>query len=161
MLQLSVGYIAGFMDGEGTFTFLRRPAGGSYDIRVSAANCNTTVLTALKQQYGGGVYEKPRAQEHWARAYQWNLNGKQAAAFIEDVLPHLVIKHAVAAKVLELAQVEPLHRGRPAGWKPGMSYTCVCPKCTESRQNSERLAGEIKLLNARGSSPREALGLVH
>lgn len=94
--MLSVAYIAGFFDGEGSIGVYHGVKNGRsvrFHLRTQVTqNCSgeSTSLNELRGMYGGNcsVMDKT-ASRH---AYNWQLNGHGAAHFLESILPYLRLK---------------------------------------------------------------------
>lgn len=91
---------AGYLDGEGYFTF-----GGSPTVGVS--NTHLPSLKFLRGLYGGTVGRKTFGDDRTRPAYEWRCYGKNAVAVIQAVLPFLREKAPQAMIVLHLAATKP------------------------------------------------------
>lgn len=120
-------YIAGFLDGEGNITILRRNQylnkTPSYGLIVGFTNTDRHVLEWLSTKVAGGIYKKARYRENHRQGYEFRVWNKQETKFIlESILPYLRIKRAqaeVALDFLELGRVRktgtwPLFKSLPA-----------------------------------------------
>lgn len=98
-------YAAGFFDGEGTvFIAINRGAKGArgpiYNMRVTAAQVDPTPLAWLQERWGGSLAERrPRGSQRLS--YVWNCFARQAARFLTDVRPFLLVKIDEADLALE------------------------------------------------------------
>lgn len=100
-------YLAGYFDGEGTFSITKRPEkrspiGFSYQPYCSVASVNSEVIEFLQQLVGKGfrVY-RPR-DGNANDAYEWQLTGIESIIdFINQLIPYLVLKKKVALKLKE------------------------------------------------------------
>lgn len=76
-----LAYFAGFLDGEGSFDFLRTP-------RVRVTNTYLPVIKELKHTFGGSWFKRG----HRARSrvcYEWVVCGSKALNLVHQVLPYL------------------------------------------------------------------------
>jgi hypothetical protein len=103
-----LAYIAGYLDGEGSFA----PVGGG--IRVSVSNCFPWMLSALCQEFGGRVYIKSTTEGNRRTSYQWDVYGENAVKCCESVLPYLIEKKPQAELVLLYRSYPPRSAKRAA-----------------------------------------------
>lgn len=107
-----LSYIAGFMDGEGSFhitrtTYLGRRKYPSYQPRVSVANTDHDVLCWLQHTVGFGILApKYHDSKVWKDQWQWYLRVEEIRSFTIAVLPYLKIKTRQAQLVLEFLDLE-------------------------------------------------------
>lgn len=98
-------YVAGFIDGEGCFTWAK----GSPT--VSVTNTYLPILRKLQKKYGGSISEKPVPDKRRFRPrFQWRVFGDNAMAVVRDVIPHLIEKKPQAAILLKLRTKKPEDR---------------------------------------------------
>lgn len=117
---LTTQYCAGFFDGEGSVKVDRRlPVPGRnyayYCVKVTVGNTNREVLEAFQETWGGPIHEYRTAKDHHKRFYSWRPGPRASIAFLKAVLPHLIVKRAVAEKALALYQTHKMggrHRTR-------------------------------------------------
>lgn len=103
-------WLAGFLDGEGSFQLrYQRSARDRHQtstvacVSVSQAEPRTEVLDWLKQQFGGSVAShgtNDRNSRHNA-ARRWGVTGARALVVCKGVLPHLKLKRRHAEIVIE------------------------------------------------------------
>lgn len=125
-----LAYIAGFIDGEGSFSICktkstpRKMADGSkkiyvvYKLVVDVTNTNRTVLDLIHNMFGGGVYpgnQKKRNPRYLPR-FAWRCNNtEERERFIEAILPYLRMKRKQAKLALKFSRMykqEGLHKKR-------------------------------------------------
>lgn len=103
--QLAVAdaaYIAGFIDGEGSITLVKRPS-GTVTLRVFASNCHKETLEWLKTTTGvGSVTPHQRGNAKHAPSWYWNCAANAAETLLRQIRPYMHIKTAHADVVLEL-----------------------------------------------------------
>jgi len=90
--EIDLSYLAGFFDGEGCIDTTRR------SLRVTLTNIQTKVLEISQRFWGGSIQSIGKA----TKARAWQLHGKDAVAFLKDIVPYLHIKHAQAILAIEL-----------------------------------------------------------
>jgi len=96
-------YTAGLIDGEGTIGISRTNA-GTYAIRVAVAitDVASNIIHNLHRTYSGRVNPmKPGGEKHRPKL-RWSVEGEKAAAVLESVLPHLILKREQARIALDL-----------------------------------------------------------
>src|SRR4051812_24103916 len=86
-----ISYAAGFFDGEGCVQIrVSYPRGTkSYSMRLQVSQVDVRPLEMLQQRWGGSLRLEPhRPRPIW----RWCLQAHQAQAFLEEILPYLVVK---------------------------------------------------------------------
>jgi len=85
-------YIAGIMDGEGCFNMIKNPKRNSiHSARIMVVNTEMSMLSFLKDRYGGFVIEsKSKMQKRYR--WMWVLSNSNIDKFLHDILPYLVVK---------------------------------------------------------------------
>lgn len=93
--MVSVEYAAGFFDGEGCIHIART-------IRVILGGCfQPDLLKRFSIRWGGAPVAQLYKRKGKARpTVRWELTGSKAAAFLNDVLPHLIEKREQAEVAL-------------------------------------------------------------
>ena len=126
-------YVAGLFDGEGHIGVGSPRSNPHGQVRVSISNSCLPVLTRLKTQYKGSIYEISGSLRK-RRIYQWQISNKRGQIrFLKDIHPHLIIKQLQVEHALEwLKLIGP----------PGKH---VAPETLNKRQV---LTEAIKILNA-------------
>uniref|UniRef100_A0A6M3JES2 Putative HNH homing endonuclease n=1 Tax=viral metagenome TaxID=1070528 RepID=A0A6M3JES2_9ZZZZ len=114
MNTTDLAYTAGIIDGEGYIgiKYTGRKSGRRYrTLRVEVGNTNKILIDWLQLHYGGSYYQaksKPQNRQYW----KWGLSAKQAAAFLEKILPYLLIKKYEAALAIEFQKNKHYGRGK-------------------------------------------------
>ena len=93
-----LSYVAGYIDGEGCFSFNRSP-------EVSVTNTFPYTLRKLAEMFGGVV--RTRTQPDGREYFQWRIYGDNAIDFIHQVRPYLWEKLPQADLVLRIRDTEP------------------------------------------------------
>lgn len=98
--KLWVAWAAGITDGEGCIALSRdklSDTAESYSLRVSVSNTDPKMLDKLKAMFGGVISKHGRkAKAHYLDQWCWRVGSKQAANFLQQVLPWLVTKRSQA-----------------------------------------------------------------
>ena len=118
--QTKLAYLAGFFDGEGSFSIcrtrstLRTMADGSkkkyvvYKLCVSCTNTNREVLAWMASNFGGKVYtsNQENRNPNYKPRYNWIINNnEERERFILGVLPYLKVKTEQAKIALEFIRL--------------------------------------------------------
>lgn len=104
---ISNEYAAGFFDGEGSVYANSRNNGRQPTVLVCISNTHEGILKLHQERWGGSISGKQIKSERHRPLWQWVLAPKNAARFLRDVYPHLVIKREVAGYALEwIAEME-------------------------------------------------------
>ena len=96
---ITLDYIAGFFDGEGSVGIYRNGQ-RSWHLRTQLTQnidrSTTALLSELRQRFGGNLATMRSPIYRASVAYNWQLNGAVAAAFLREVLPYLRLKREQA-----------------------------------------------------------------
>lgn len=145
MTQTEAAWLAGFLDGEGSFMILRSRRSGfdSWEAAVAASSTTDALLVRCRELAGGKITRGIEPGGLARRAGIWTLKGKAVGPTVEAVLPFLVSKREQAAIVLAL-RLE-----TKAGASPGKP--CATDPEKNARRDRMRLA--VQALNHRGTAP--------
>lgn len=98
----TIAYLAGFLDGEGTFTVYR--SGNVYSALISAASTDKAQILWLQQTFSGNIYS-PTSEGNRVQSYQWQLRDKRTLIeLIPQLIPYLRIKQLQAKLLLKYCQ---------------------------------------------------------
>ena len=103
-----IGWIAGFIEGEGSFT----KAGGT--ICVSATQVDKQPIQDLQDMLGGGINTFSRKEVKGSIYYRWNAYGPRAAGVMMTLYPMLTRRRQL--KIKELLS-EWIKRGRSTTYR--------------------------------------------
>ncbi|WP_029083382.1 LAGLIDADG family homing endonuclease [Bradyrhizobium sp. th.b2] len=93
-----LAYAAGYLDGEGCFT-----VGDNWRIFVTCTNTCREAIEWLRDVFGGTVSGPSKVSKaNWRPTFQWKITARQAATFIEALLPYLREKKPQAELLLQL-----------------------------------------------------------
>lgn len=110
-------YLAGFMDGEGSFSIvktyqIKRLKDGTksknirYHLHIKITNTSLKVLEWISKNFGGQIGVKKNWPENWKQRYDLTITGnKNMESFILSLLPYLIIKREQALVALEFARL--------------------------------------------------------
>ena len=111
MIEVSdneLAYTAGIVDGEGCIGIYETKRSGRvaglYSV-VTVTNTNLILLDWLVSRFGG-TYNIHNRVEGQKTSFVWRLYSRQAANFIEQILPHLRLKWEQAEIVLKLESMK-------------------------------------------------------
>lgn len=131
LTEAQKGYVAGFMDGEGTISLQWHTHG--LRLRLSAVNTNKEALDKLCEWTGAGaVFIGHEQTEKRQRTYTWSYSSRVAYEVLQQILPHLIIKKEQALLCMSAYERLQDHRQK-----------------FDTRWQKEYLA-QITKLNARG-----------
>lgn len=108
--SLDAAWVAGFLDGEGSFQIKWQRSkrdchmtSSVATVCVSQAEPRTEVLYWLKAMFGGSVvsHGTERRNAKHNKSLRWGITGAGAVAVCEAVLPYLRLKKRHAALILE------------------------------------------------------------
>ena len=88
--ELNLSYLAGFFDGEGSISILKRKKGDwniSHFLRVSIGQKDGATLDWIKEKFGGNVYFVKRDG-----SYLWAVTDKNAYLFLKKIQNYLQYK---------------------------------------------------------------------
>lgn len=128
---MNIEYAAGLIDGEG-WIGISRTTVDTYTIRVAVAMVTkgTPILSKMHRTFGGHVSEmKPQSDRNAAKT-RWTVDGVEAALFLEEVYPHLILKTdqaMTALRMWEEVEASRTARGR-RHWTPELRERCEVAK---------------------------------
>ncbi len=101
--------MAGFVDGEGMLTIVKRKRkyrpSPAFRAEISIANTKRAALLPFQEEYGGKIqsYGKTRNDwtSGWSEAYAWVCPHSCVERFLGDLLPYLRLKKKNARIILE------------------------------------------------------------
>src|SRR2546430_9514119 len=104
-------YAGGILDGEGSISMTRvggkKNDGKAYwRIVVAVTNCDEGLIRWLQDRWRGSVLWNLLKGENHRPQNAWKIVGRQAAAFLEDVQPFVVIKTDRVKWALEVADIQ-------------------------------------------------------
>lgn len=121
MDELSLQYMAGFVDGEGCVCIHENRAYSARTscraprvvLQLNVANCHLRVLQQMQKQFGGNIRTHLDKYNPNARtSYRWCLSEQAAAGLLEQLLPYLVVKREVAELAIRLGHLKAANSSR-------------------------------------------------
>ena len=106
-MRKGVAYVAGFFDGDGCVGIYRNGSGGFHlrtQVTQNVTPASTALLKGMQSRWDGGL--SVQRTTHGTK-YNWQLSSSKAAAFLRDILPHLVLKREQAVLCLEWEDTRP------------------------------------------------------
>lgn len=104
MSRLSPEYVAGLFDGEGSVTSTMNRKTGQIQVRACVAMTDEHIIRLLHIAFGGYFGKQKKYAEHHKDTYAWYVTGNNLVAFLQLVLPHLIVKREEAEVALKLQQ---------------------------------------------------------
>jgi hypothetical protein len=147
--KLSVKYVAGFIDAEGSLMITRARVMGSrryqYRPRISVANTKREVLEAIQRSFGGILADQPARNPAWSHSYQLIWTDGTVRPLLSSVKKHLIVR-AQQARILSQFIRQRTRANRP---RTGRTFQARPASDLDLR---EVLRGRIRKLNRRGLS---------
>ena len=141
-----LAYTAGLLDGEGSI-HAAATSSGFPALIITVQMCDPTVISWLKDTFGGYVYSVRRRNpptlpqgtkpKSYRPQFMWRLNAGRAADFLQAVMPYLIVKRTQAVLALDL---------RKLAGRRGVRVSI------ERRMEGQRIGRTISLLNRTGSA---------
>jgi hypothetical protein len=100
--EVWIGYVAGYLDGEGCFGADKNGTG----VFVSVSNTYPKILLDLRTAFGGLVAQKPTKVRDRS-AWYWRVHGENAIAVCSHVAPFLKEKREQAMILMDLYSFPP------------------------------------------------------
>lgn len=151
MKDTEAAYLAGLLDGEGSYMVRKVVTGGGrYELWEAVISMSTTddLLTWRCRELAGGYVSGPtRPKQPNARpAWIWTLKGRAVGPTIEAMWPYIVLKRQQAAILHRLRSIT-----KP-GARPGSKGVIAMDEDEKYLRETLRLA--CRALNHRGNEPR-------
>lgn len=116
MQETDKAWIAGIIDGEGSIFVMRqkrldRERDTNYILRVAVQSTDPYMTKALKElcpisaEFSVQRDKRPECSD----TLKWQVNGKNAARFLEEILPYLRVKHEQAQLAIEFQKTTKKH----------------------------------------------------
>jgi hypothetical protein len=146
--EVQLAYTAGIIDGEGYFVLVPRAMNHRkygkyqrYNAVVGIKHTKRELLEWMKEKFGGNIYGVPCRSIAHAPSWEWRVTHLAAAAFVQQIMPYLLLKKRNAELILEV-------QGTAKRWgKWGVP--------SEVLDRREAMYAEMKSLNKRG--PKDAM----
>ena len=100
MKAFEKGYVAGFLDGEGSITIAKRKhkdcINNVYDLRVQVTGTDKIPLEWFKEKFGGSIMLRLNTGLKNKPLYQYCIAARKALKMLVEVYPYLLIKKQLA-----------------------------------------------------------------
>ena len=147
--MISVEYLAGFVDGEGSLSLARRNrrnCSPEYSVRVAVYNCDRSILEAIQRTWGGHLASIGSRFHGWRPSYSLIWTNAAAVRCLIRIAPYLRVKATRATALLEFqAHVRELRRSRDSAGR-------LLPLSKEERRTRRVFRARLRSLNRRGRS---------
>ena len=138
-------YLAGLLDGEGTFTISTlHPTGyPAYNFRdIYIANTNIDVMNWLKERLDGSIRVSRESPDRNTKTlYKWHPSAKQHEYIIRNTFPFLVIKKKHAQLLMEFIEL----KKKQNAWGRGRNGLTE-----QERAERNTILEKVSILNQRG-----------
>lgn len=95
--KLTLPYIAGFFDGEGSITVTR-----DLSLQVIVSQNDEAILQAIAQFMGMGKVSAIKTRRGHKQCFSLRWCGAKAATVLSSLLPHLILKHERAELAIRM-----------------------------------------------------------
>lgn len=152
--MVSVEYLAGFIDGEGSLSLSRIPRGQSYleyCARVTISNTNRAILREIKEVWGGTIHSMGVRNSRWKPGFVLVWTNAAAARLLRRARRHLRLKSQHAEALLEFTEhLQKCKRRRDEAGR-------LLPYSKQEMELRKAFFGRLKRLNRKGAV-KPALG---
>jgi len=105
-MPLDLAYVAGFIDGEGCFDFVKSRK--SITPRIVVVNTNKEIIEEFKSNFGGDItVREHKDHPNWKITYVWRLQHSAAIELTRKLLPYLKVKAPQARLIIEFGETRP------------------------------------------------------
>lgn len=116
MQDIDKAWIAGIIDGEGSIFVMTqkrddRERATNYILRVAVQSTDPYMTKELVKLYPEGAefsVQRDKRPE-CSNTLKWQINGRRAATFLEDILPYMRVKHDQAKLAIEFQRTTKKH----------------------------------------------------
>ncbi len=150
--MVSLGYMAGFLDADGSIGIYKHHIPGKkgdsqyqvYQLKVSISNTNRDVIEFLQGEFGGSIIEISRSKKKIS--FELRFNPRESEALLRQILPYLIVKKRQASIALSFRKEIVTPRG-------GRISSRGRPLSPETLERREALYREILFLNSGWRGP--------
>ncbi len=149
----SLGWMAGFFDGEGCIQITRQKPRGervspAYGLRVSVTNTDPEAILPFKTRFGGGIIRtKTPSGNYWL--WRWTATSQIAARFLREIKSKLRVKKAEADFGLRFQEYVNQTKRRYV-WSPEGTCLGTLPLASDDLSQRESFLHEIKKIRVSG-----------
>lgn len=138
--ETQLAYLAGIIDGEGTFYIGITNKGRKFNSRIYVVNTNEELIKWLKDTFGGLIYKRTsKSNPQWKTRYEWVLDKSAIDTVCHLLIPYLIIKKKHAEIMIDYRNSF-IKGKRPVISEYILAFRKACHE-------------QIKILNHRTSSP--------
>jgi len=101
MSKITIQYLAGFFDGEGSVSLFVDKKSKYKNFKIRIVNTDKYVLDYIKKTFGGKIYSMKRYHKNHKDKWSWDLNGKAALPLIKSLYPFCIIKKQKLIKYMK------------------------------------------------------------
>jgi len=159
--MLSVEYMAGFFDGEGTVAVTTRGREKGVYLRISISNTNQQILHLIKACFGGYLSTPRKKRENWKPSCEWINSGKSAAEFLKLIQPYVILKKGQVALGLEFWEFQRKPKNERCYFIHGKGTNTRIKKKPETLTKEAEFKQRFKALNQKGNGEGMYLGGVN
>jgi hypothetical protein len=110
--EIEMAYMAGILDGDGSFSVLKGP--NSYHPCIQLSNAFKGMSEYLFDKFAGSLRIKKPQQAHYKTLYVWSVRGLGSAKNVLDkVIPFLVLKKERAESMLDFIEKSLIKKTEP------------------------------------------------
>jgi hypothetical protein len=106
-MHMSLEYLAGIIDGEGSLCISKHGSKKSIYARVAVVNTHQGLINTIHQQFGGNVCFRKGRNAFWKTAYIWQISNRKAIDLLRLVHPFLIVKKLQAELIFQMSEVMP------------------------------------------------------
>lgn len=99
--MVSLDYIAGYLDGEGSIS-VKKNGKGYHEVYVEIYNNHLRSLESIQEVIGGHIQIRTRSNPKWAESYTLTLRVKEQKALLYAIVDKLIIKKPQAEVLINL-----------------------------------------------------------
>jgi isocitrate dehydrogenase len=145
MDNLTLSYMAGIVDGEGSISIVSVHRTKQHVCKISVANCNYKIIELFSKNFGGKIRARKHKHErakNWKTCYEWSITAFKAHDLVKAIFPYLIIKKRQAVLVCRASNIKRKYNRAFMRWHP--------EKKIRIDQVLSKLKDACKKLNKRG-----------
>lgn len=119
MNDISIGWFAGFFEGEGTIAIAKMTKITTGHLRVSICNTEISLLEIYQERWAGKIHPVVALDPRRKDAWRWDVVANQGLAFLSDIEPYILSERNIKRIALAREYQEGARRGRHGS---GMEY---------------------------------------
>lgn len=140
-MTMSIDYLAGLFDGEGSVIIKHDPRHNAYVVEMLIVMTDIALVEDLKVLWGGSVYKYTPKNPKWAQWARWYIQGRKAEPLLRQLRPSLRVKGPQVDVALQLIEDQAKINGRKRltvetlEYREGLKNTLHSFKTKGSRAN--------------------------